>query len=117
MSKATHLPAVDVLAGDLIIRHDGTAYRVRDATPSASGKVIRFSTLVEVAAPGGPELGRRFNLSHRAGTTLLVERGPEDFKLLEQLDMLRDVADFRDAKAVDDGEHVGLDELFSELDV
>ncbi|SDS54806.1 hypothetical protein [Microterricola viridarii] len=74
MSKAAHLPAADVRIGDLITRYDGTGYRVREVTPSASGKVIRFNTLVEVATPGGPELGRRFNLIHRAGTMLLVER-------------------------------------------
>lgn len=34
----------------------------------------------------------------------------------ESREMRRDVADYRDAKAADDGERVALDELLSELD-
>lgn len=75
MSKATHIPAATVHVGDLVTLQNGTSHRVREVTPSASRKIIRFRTLVEVAAPSGPELGRCFNLSHRAGTDLLVEPG------------------------------------------
>lgn len=49
------------------------------------------------------------------GKPAAVLIGPEDFELLEQLEMLRDVAEYRAAKAVDDGERVSLDELLSEL--
>ena len=42
--------------------------------------------------------------------------GPDDFELLEQLEMLRDVADYRAAKLVDDGGRISLNELRAELD-
>lgn len=42
--------------------------------------------------------------------------GPEDFELLEQLEMMRDLAEYRAAKEEDDGGRVGLNELRAELD-
>ena len=77
MSRAERTPAVDVRVGDLITVHNGTGYRVTEVTPSASGKIIKFKTLVEIATLDGPELDRRFTLSNRAGTILLVERGTD----------------------------------------
>ncbi|MGP4995869.1 MULTISPECIES: type II toxin-antitoxin system Phd/YefM family antitoxin [Micrococcaceae] len=50
------------------------------------------------------------------GKPAAVLIGPEDFELLEQLEMLRDVADYRAAKLVDDGERMSLSELRAELD-
>lgn len=50
------------------------------------------------------------------GKPAAVLIGPEDFELLEQLEMFRDVADYRAAKLVDDGERIGLSELRAELD-
>jgi prevent-host-death family protein len=43
------------------------------------------------------------------GKPAAVLIGPEDFELLEQLEMHRDVAEYRAAKAVDDGGRVRLD--------
>lgn len=48
------------------------------------------------------------------GKPAAVLIGPEDFELLEQLEMLRDVDEYRTAKAADDGERVSLGELLSE---
>lgn len=50
------------------------------------------------------------------GKPAAVLIGPEDFELLEQLEMLRDVADYRAAKLVGDGERISLSELRAELD-
>lgn len=50
------------------------------------------------------------------GKPAAVLIGPEDFELLEQLEMLRDVAEYRAAKSIDDGGCVSLDELRAELD-
>ena len=50
------------------------------------------------------------------GKPAAVLIGPEDFELLEQLEMLRDVAEYRAAKSVDDGGRVSLNELRAELD-
>ncbi|MDY7529227.1 MULTISPECIES: hypothetical protein [unclassified Cryobacterium] len=74
MEHSDRRPAADVRIGDLITLWDGTGYRVREVTPSASGKKIDIEALVEVVVPGGPELGRRFRLGKRAGTMLMVER-------------------------------------------
>jgi len=49
------------------------------------------------------------------GKPAAVLIGPEDFELLEQLEMMRDVAEYRAAKAADDGDRVSLAELRSEL--
>lgn len=48
------------------------------------------------------------------GKPAAVIIGPEDFELLEELEMLRDVAEFRAAKTADDGERVSLSDLLSE---
>ncbi|WP_425861479.1 type II toxin-antitoxin system Phd/YefM family antitoxin [Arthrobacter sp. TWP1-1] len=50
------------------------------------------------------------------GKPAAVLIGPEDFELLEQLEMMRDVTEYRAAKAADDGGRVTLDELRAELD-
>jgi prevent-host-death family protein len=50
----------------------------------------------------------------KSGKPAAVLIGPEDFELLEQLEMLRDVAEYRAAKAADDGGRVSLGELLSE---
>lgn len=50
------------------------------------------------------------------GKPAAVLIGPDDFELLEQLEMSRDVAEYRAAKAEDDGSRVSLDELLAELD-
>lgn len=51
----------------------------------------------------------------RNGKPAAVLIGPDDFELLEQLEMRRDVAEYRTAKAADDGGRVSLGELISEL--
>lgn len=45
------------------------------------------------------------------GKPAAVLIGPEDFELLEQLEMMRDVTEYRAVKAVDDGGRVTLKEL------
>ncbi|WP_125612604.1 type II toxin-antitoxin system prevent-host-death family antitoxin [Specibacter cremeus] len=50
------------------------------------------------------------------GKPAAVLIGPEDFELLEQLEMLRDVTEYRAAKAADNGERVTLEQLRHELD-
>ena len=52
----------------------------------------------------------------RHGKLAAVIIGPDDLELLEQLEAARDLAEFRAAKAADDGGRVGLDELRGELD-
>ena len=74
MDHSDQGPAAEVRIGDLITVWDGTGYRVREVTPSASSKIIEIEAIVEVVAPDGPELGRRFRLRKRAGTMLIVER-------------------------------------------
>ena len=74
MERSDRFPAAEARIGDLITLWDGTGYRVQKVTPSASGKVIQIDVVVEVIAPGGPELGRHFNLGKRAGTMLVIER-------------------------------------------
>jgi len=49
------------------------------------------------------------------GKPAAVLIGPEDFELLEQLEMQRDVAEFRAARADDDGSRVSLADLRAEL--
>lgn len=48
------------------------------------------------------------------GKPAAVLIGPDDFELLEQLKMLRDVNDYRAAKDADDGQRVSLNELSAE---
>ena len=74
MEHSYERPAAEVRIGDLITVWDGTGYRVREITPSASGKTIEIEAIVEVVASGGPELGRRSRLGKRAGTILTVVR-------------------------------------------
>jgi prevent-host-death family protein len=50
------------------------------------------------------------------GKVAAVLIGPEDFELLEQLEMAQDIADYRAAKATDDGTRISLDVLLTELD-
>lgn len=50
------------------------------------------------------------------GRPAAVLIGLEDFELLEQLEMMRDVTEYREAKGADDGGRVSLDELRAELD-
>ena len=74
MQRSDQLPAAEARIGDLITLWDGAGYRVQMVTPSASGKIIHIDVVVEVVAPDGPELGRRFSLGKRAGTMLMVDR-------------------------------------------
>lgn len=50
----------------------------------------------------------------RHGKLTAVVISVEDLELLEELEAARDVAEFRAAKAADDGERVTLDELRAE---
>jgi hypothetical protein len=75
MENSDWLPAAEVRIDDLITLWDGTGYRVREVTPSASCKIIEIRAVVEAVVPGGAEFGRPFNLGQRAGTMLMVERG------------------------------------------
>lgn len=49
------------------------------------------------------------------GKPAAVLIGPEDFELLQQLEMARDVAEYRAAKTADVGDRVSLSDLLSEL--
>lgn len=49
------------------------------------------------------------------GKLAAVIIGVEDLELLEQLENARDLAEYRAAKAADDGRRVSIDELFAEL--
>lgn len=49
------------------------------------------------------------------GKPAAVLIGQDDFELLEQLEMQRDVNDYRAAKNADDGHRVSLNELRAEL--
>ena len=51
----------------------------------------------------------------RHGKLTAVVISVEDLELLEELEAARDVAEFRAAKAADDGERVTLDELRAEV--
>ncbi|MDI2098445.1 type II toxin-antitoxin system Phd/YefM family antitoxin [Ruicaihuangia caeni] len=49
------------------------------------------------------------------GKPAAVLIGTDDFELLEHLEMLRDVAEYRAAKSADDGGRVSLGELLAEI--
>ena len=51
----------------------------------------------------------------RHGKLTAVVISVDDLELLEELEAARDVAEFRAAKAADDGERVTLDELRAEV--
>lgn len=51
----------------------------------------------------------------RNGKPAAVIIGLEDFALLEELEMLRDLAELRSARAADDGTRVSLAELLAEV--
>lgn len=51
----------------------------------------------------------------RHGKLTAVVISVDDLELLEELEAARDAAEFRAAKAADDGERVSLDELRAEL--
>lgn len=67
------------------------------------------------------DLVNRVNYSHervavtRHGKIAAVLIGPADLELLEQLEMARDVAEYRAAKSADTGERVALEDLEREL--
>lgn len=67
-------------------------------------------------AVGRANYGRERVQITKNGKPAAVLIGPEDFALLEQLEMLRDVADYRAAKLVDAGGRISLNELRAELD-
>lgn len=67
-------------------------------------------------AVGRANYGRERVQITKNGKPAAVLIGPEDFALLEQLEMLRDVADYRAAKLVDVGGRISLNELRAELD-
>ncbi|PQZ93705.1 type II toxin-antitoxin system prevent-host-death family antitoxin [Arthrobacter sp. MYb227] len=67
-------------------------------------------------AVGRASYGRERVQITKNGKPTAVLIGPEDFELLEQLEMLRDGAEYRAAKSVDDGERISLIELRAELD-
>lgn len=78
-----------------------TIRALRDGLADAIGRVSYGHERVQITKNGKP-------------AAVLI--GPEDFKLLEQLEMFRDVAEYRAAKSVDDGGRVSLNELRAELD-
>jgi prevent-host-death family protein len=49
------------------------------------------------------------------GKLAAVVIGVEDLELLEELENARDLAEYRAAKAADDGRRVAIDELFAEF--
>ena len=51
----------------------------------------------------------------RNGKLAAVVIGVEDLELLEQLENARDLAEYRAAKAADEGRRVALDELLAEF--
>ncbi|PKQ26576.1 MAG: antitoxin PHD [Actinobacteria bacterium HGW-Actinobacteria-4] len=51
----------------------------------------------------------------RHGKVAAVLIGPDDLALLEQLEMARDVEEYRAAKAADDGDRIPLEDLEKEL--
>ncbi|TFD52372.1 type II toxin-antitoxin system Phd/YefM family antitoxin [Cryobacterium sp. Hh11] len=82
---------------------------------------ITSSVTIRALRGGLADAVGRANYGHervqitKNGKPAAVLIGPEDFELLEQLEMHRDVAEYRAAKAADAGERVSLDELLSEL--
>lgn len=78
-----------------------TILALRDGLADADGRASYGHERVQITKNGKP-------------SAVLI--GPEDFELLEQLEMLRDVSDYRAAKAADDGGRVSLHELRAELD-
>lgn len=74
---------------------------LRDGLADAVGRAGYGHERVQITRNGKPTAG-------------LI--GPEDFELLEQLEMMRELADYRTAKEEDDGGRVGLNELRAELD-
>lgn len=83
---------------------------------------ITSSVSIRALREGLADVVNRANYGHervqitKNGKPAAVLIGPEDFELLEQLEMLREVADYRAAKSVDDSERISLDELRAELD-
>lgn len=67
-------------------------------------------------AVGRASYGRERVQITKNGKPAAVLIGPEDFELLEHLEMLRDVAEYRAAKSADDGGRISLNELRAELD-
>lgn len=78
-----------------------TIRALRDGLADAVGRASYGHERVQITKNGKP-------------AAVLI--GPEDFELLEQLEMLRDVAEYRAAKSVDDGGRISLNELRAELD-
>ncbi|MDH6238224.1 type II toxin-antitoxin system Phd/YefM family antitoxin [Cryobacterium sp. CG_9.6] len=82
---------------------------------------ITSSVTIRALRGGLADAVGRANYGHervqitKNGKTAAVLIGPEDFELLEQLEMHRDDAEYQAAKAADDGERVSLSELVSEL--
>jgi len=78
-----------------------TIRALRDGLADAVGRASYGHERVQITKNGKP-------------AAVLI--GPEDFELLEQLELLRDAAEYRAAKSDDDGARVSLSELLSELD-
>lgn len=78
-----------------------TVRALRDGLADAVGRASYGHERVQITKNGKP-------------AAVLI--GPEDFELLEQLEMMRDVSEYRAAKAEDGGGRVSLDELRAELD-
>lgn len=78
-----------------------TVRALRDGLADAVGRASYGHERVQITKNGKP-------------AAVLI--GPEDFELLEQLEMMRDVSEYRAAKSGDDGGRVSLHELRAELD-
>ena len=78
-----------------------TIRALRDGLADAVGRASYGHERVQITKNGKP-------------AAVLI--GPDDFELLEQLEMFRDVAEYRAAKSADDGGRVSLSELRAELD-
>jgi len=87
--------SMDTITSSVTIR------ALREGLSDAVGRVSYGHERVQITKNGKP-------------AAVLI--GPEDFELLEQLEMMRDAAEYRAAKAADDGGRVSLDELRAELD-
>lgn len=77
-----------------------TIRALRDGLADAVGRASYGHERVQITKNGKP-------------AAVLI--GSDDFELLEQLEMLRDVAEYRAAQSADDGGRVSVSELLSEL--
>ncbi|WP_284753201.1 type II toxin-antitoxin system prevent-host-death family antitoxin [Arthrobacter sp. efr-133-R2A-120] len=80
-------------------------------TSSVSISYLRNS-LKDVVSRAGK--GERIQIT-KNGKVVAVLVGPADFELLQQLEVARDVAEYRAAMSADDGGRVGLEQLRADL--